>query len=271
MKIGSITTSGEEKTIQLNYCPQFLLIETPKLNWDTVTQTGSEAIGAEYMGRFPQKLRVNVAGDGVILDAVEAQLAALKMANLNQALFPSVASYDIGGVTNFEKDYLLVNLADGFVKNKVTEIYIKGYSAAITVNIYAFSINNDGLFYHRKTQEKVLANSGVEISDFSRVIFGLNDTAVQQVDVTFRDGLQQKFSGIELAAMNVIEKNIPICVIDNVDGTVKRAFVLPASDTTVLVERLQSVKSAAETAIIVKERVAKQIANNPIARMVAKR
>lgn len=270
MKIGTIATSGGELNIQLNYCPQFLLIETPRLEWDSSEIASTSGLGDQIAGRVPQALRVNVAGDGVIFDAVKEQLQALKYANQSIFLFPLVESYNMGQAQNWENEYLLINLADGFVKNKVTEIYMKNVAAAVSVNVYAFSLKNDGLFYMRKTQEKVLANSGIEISDFSRVIFGMSDSNVQQVDISFRDGLQQKFSGSELSALNTIEKQVPVCVIDNIGATISRAFVLPSADTTVLVEKLFPVKSAQETSIIVKERVSKQILNNPVVKALTR-
>lgn len=199
MQIGTLTTGAAvDTTINLNYLPGFI-------SYIAATQLSA--------------LKVTVEGDGVICDIDDVGLSGLA----------SIRRY--GQVTN---EYQ-IPVADGFIPNKVTELVFTN-SAAQTPAIYGWSTRN-GTSYFVSRRQKVLANSTVNFPNFSYLTID-TPVAADIITVTFRNGLVQKFSYIELKTWIGMYSYITgSYVVDNMNGLIANLQYIPSTDRTITVSR----------------------------------
>ena len=199
MKIGTLTTGAAvQTTINLNYVPQYLYYVA------TTQLTG---------------IKVTVEGDGTILDLDADGLSA------------------VSGIRRFGAvaDSYLIPLADGLVKNKVTEIVFTN-SAAQTPDVYAFSLQN-ARAYITSFRQLVLANSQQDVMDFAYL--GIKSgTANDIYQVEFANGLVQRFNLTEFKGWVTLYSNeVDADVIDNVEQNIRTVQVNPDTDRTIYVTK----------------------------------
>lgn len=151
MKIGTVTTGAGIKTIiTINYCPQYLFYVTP----DQFTN-----------------IKVNVAGDGVILDLDATELTALS--TMRRMGMPG--------------NGYVIPLSDGLVPNKVTTITIEN-SGANTVDLYGYSMAR-GTTYLVSSSTLILQDSKENIRDFAYLgITAPNADDIFDVEFLAEDG-----------------------------------------------------------------------------------
>lgn len=199
MNLGTLTTGDTVvTTINLNYLPQYLYF---------IASTALKG------------LKVNVAGDGIIVD-------------LDQDGIKVVSGIRrFGAVANS----YLVPLADGFVPNKVVTLTFTN-SAAQTPAVYGFSMQK-GSMYFTSLQQTALSSSGVTFDNFAHL--GIESMATTDtLTVEFRDGLSQDFESTELLGVYTLYSNETDSYnIDNVEQGIKRVKLIPAADRTVVVSR----------------------------------
>ena len=199
MKLGTLTTgSGVVTVITLNYLPAYLYY---------ITTTQLEGI------------KVNVAGDGVILDLDANGLNAVS----------GIRRY--GAVANS----YLIPLADGFVPNKVVEITIINGEAA-TQDIFGFSLQRAST-YIVSLRQTVLAASGSIFVDFAHLGI-LSMAATDQLTIGYVDDLVQDFTDVELLGMYTLYSNeVDSHCIDNVEGMIDYVKLIPAANRVVVVTK----------------------------------
>jgi hypothetical protein len=195
--IGSIAASASG-SISLKYVPQFIYMEPATV---------------------PTSFTVDVLGDGVVK----------KLDGNGLNIEKNLRSY--GVATNG----YLIQLSDGLINDKNVTITITNAVAA-PLSIYGFSRAKKGGVYLQSVQNKVFANSGQDFTDFAYL--GLPSMATSDdLNITYRDGLTQLMSSVELPATTGMYQNQTRKAIDNINRIVKRASFIPAADQTVYVMR----------------------------------
>jgi len=202
-KIGVIVTGvGVSTTINLNYCPQYLY-------WN--------------QANVPQSIKVNIAGDGVVCDLDSAGINAFNAIRL------------FGRKTNG----FLIQLANGLVKNKVTDITIVNGVAA-NIDLFGFSRRDNASVYVQQLRQVLLANSGASIESFGVLALPSLVTA-DVVNVDFRDGLNQRFDTVEVAMLLGFTQNdvngAANIAFDNLDQSIKRVQITPNAQQTAYIMR----------------------------------
>jgi hypothetical protein len=203
MKIGTIATGAAvETTINLNYVPQYIY-------YVAATQLSS--------------IRVTVEGDGTILDLDTTGLTA------------------VGSITRFGTvaNAYLIPLADGLVKNKVTQLTFTN-SAAQTPDVFAFSMQ-DASVYVRSRQQLVLANSAQDITDFA--YFAVNSPSVADIyTLEFSTGTTQRFAREDFQAMaSLFQNDVTPYVVNNTQQQISVLNVNPSANRTVYVVDFQPI------------------------------
>lgn len=207
MLIGTATAGATVTVINLNYLPQFLY-------WN-------QAAGFAAM-------RIDVEGDGTIVNLVTAGLDAIAALNMP------------GRVAT---GYYL-QLADGLVKNKVVTMTITNVGGAPAIPIWGLSLKNNGIAYVQSLTEACLANSGREFTKFAYLAMPAIVTATDIVIVEYIDGLVQRLDQVEVQAWNALYQNdVPATVsgINNSQQRISKVQFTPAVAQNVIVVRLSSV------------------------------
>jgi hypothetical protein len=169
MKIGAITLgAGVQTTVSLTYLPSVIHFA---------------------VGTTPTNIKVTVLGDGVIcdLDAKGIDIASAALA--------------VGKVT----DGYYIPLADGIVTGKNVEITVTNADAA-GFDLFGYSTQK-GMTYIRSLQQKVFAQSGVQMADF--FMCSLPEfVADDELNITYQGGFVQKFAPEDLTRENSFDTYI---------------------------------------------------------------
>jgi len=209
MKIGSIAASSSG-TIDLTYVPQYIYF-----NAATV----------------PTSFVFAVDGDGVTANLDGTGLGIMKNLRL------------IGTTSNG----YLIQLTDGLIRNKNCHLTIAN-AVASALDIYGFSLVNNGRQYFNMVQNKALANSGQTYNKFA--IMGIPAMGASDfLTATYRDGLTQQLTSVELPVIDTQVQANPVTVIDNVQMQVEQVNYVPTADRSVYVMRY--VKASGVTPVVV--------------------
>jgi len=163
-------------------------------------------------------LKVNVLGDGVICDLG------------NKGIFGLNA---VDNVAYNSKEPEVV-LADGIISGKTTEITIINSAATDDWDVYALG-DNKGAAYVLSLRQTILASSGAKFENIGYI--SLPDmAATDEFNVTFVDGLVQKYSDVGLKhRLGVTQANIEVPGFSNLNGTMDLISFIPTSEQTVYV------------------------------------
>lgn len=198
MKIFSIS-SGGNNTVQLNYCPETLLIKS------TVA---------------PAKVQVRALGEGVIcdLDAIGATV----MRNIRN---------------NFsDNNYYAFRLADGLLKNKNIEIEVTAGTAA--TDVFVYSTGEEGSNYIITERNTVLANTSQEFRKFFALGLGAFNSG-DQLTINYNSGVTQLLNNADEVKALASESHQSVLLIDNLEQDVSSVVVVPSVNTTYYVQRLK--------------------------------
>ena len=199
MIIGTLTTGDTVvTTFTLQYVPAYL-------TYVAATQLTS--------------IKVNVAGDGIILD-----LDSTGLSDVNSIR-------KVGQVTNG----YMIPLANGFIPNKVTEITVVN-SATQTPVVYGASLQT-GTYYIVTRRQILLANSPVVIDKFANLGIA-SPTDDDEITVTFKNGHVQKFEYEELAFwLSLYTNYTSLNCIDNTSGFIDQILYIPSTNRTVYITK----------------------------------
>ena len=192
-QLGAITLGvGVSTTIQLTYLPQYL---------------------GFFIGTTPTSIRVNVLGDGVVMD-------------LDAAGIDQLNGFETSGL---QATQFLLPLADGLVKGKNVEITIVNADAA-GFNIFGWSKlpARNYFIYQRQT---ILANSGVDFSNFALLAI----TAPGATDIfnlTYRSGTVESNATLNEIQFDVsyFQNNVGVFLINNLDQILRTVNIIPAAN-----------------------------------------
>lgn len=196
--IGTMTTGvGVVTTFNLTFVPQYI----------------HYVAGTQLTG-----LKVSVLGDGVLTDLDAAGLSAL---------------YNIRQFGQLANGYT-IPVADGLIPGKNVEITATN-SAAQTPTLYAISLQY-GSAYIQCLRQTALANSGVVLERFAYMAIPAI-AAGDDLNITFVDGLVQKFTNAELAPVANLFQSASLNIIDNTEQMIDAVQYTPAANRTVYVVR----------------------------------
>lgn len=197
--IGSIPAASSG-TINLTYVPEFIYFA---------------------IATVPSSFTVDILGDGTIKKLDAAGLGVEK--NIRNIGSPA--------------DGHLIRLADGFIGGKNAVISITNAHGTLALSVYGFSKTKKmGSIYAQSVQNTVLANSGHDFEDFA--FLGLPGIGTDdEVSVTYRNGLVQRYSSVELPVVSGLTQNGPVAAIDNLDQNVRKVSYIPTAQRTVYLMR----------------------------------
>jgi len=192
-RLGSITLGvGVSTTIQLTYLPQYLGFN---------------------IGTTPTSIRVNVLGDGVVMD-----LDAAGIVQLN--------GYETLGLV---ADQFLIPLADGLVKGKNVEITVVNADAA-AFDLFGWSKlpARNYFVYQRQT---ILANSGVDFNNFALLAITAPG-ALDIFNITYRSGIVESNATLNEIRDDVsyFQNNVGVFLINNLDQIIKTVNIIPSAN-----------------------------------------
>jgi len=203
MKIGTLTTGAAENTWPLTFVPQALFYVA------AVGQLTSLRIDSVDFGTV-----LNLDSDG--LDAI------------------AVAGH-IDRVTNG----YFIQIATGKLEDTKIDIVTLN-AGAQTPTLFGLATGRGDAFVQAVGQ-KALADSGITLSNFSRAYFP-NAAAADIFNITFKDGLNYKWTREELQAFLAISNDVLNAsddyLIDNSNQNIKSVQFIPAADQQIYVQRL---------------------------------
>jgi len=202
--LGNITLGvGVSTTIQLTYLPQYLGFS---------------------IGTTPTSIRVNVLGDGVVMD-----LDAAGIVQLN--------GFETLGLV---ADQFLIPLADGLVKGKNVEITIVN-ADALGFTIFGWSKlpARNYFIYQRQT---ILANSGVDFNNFALLAITAPG-ATDIFNITYRSGIVESNATLNEIRDDVsyFQNNVGVFLINNLDQIIKTVNIIPAANRTAYLMKFEPV------------------------------
>ena len=199
MKVLSIA-GGATGTVQLNYCPEILMIKAATV---------------------PTKVQVRALGEGVVCDLDGTHLTALS--NLRQNLV-------VGG-------YFAIPLADGILKKKNIEIEVTA-AATTQTEVYVYSTGEAGENYIVSERNTILANTSQSFSKFFAL--ALSDMpSGAMVTITYASKETQVFTHADEIKALALENNTEKLVIDNFEQDIKRVDIVTPSQITVSILKLR--------------------------------
>lgn len=201
-QLGTITAGvGVSTTIQLTYLPQYLGFS---------------------IGTAPVSIRINVLGDGVNFD-----LDALGEIQFNGF-----------GTLGLQANQFLFPLADGLVKGKNVEITIVN-GDALAFNIFGWS-KLPGKNYFIYQRQTILANSGVDFSDFALLAIAAPGAA-DIFNLTYRSGIVAANSTLNDIQFDVsyFQNNVGVFLIDNIDQILKTVNIIPTAQRVAYMMKFQ--------------------------------
>jgi len=198
MKIFSVDAE-DNKTLQLNYCPETLLIKSLD---------------------SPSKIQVRALGEGVICD-LDATGATV-MRNIRN-------NYSDG-------NYYAFRLADGLLKNKNIEIEVTAGDNSIEVFVY--STGEEGSCYIITERNTVLANTSQEFRKFFALGLGAFNPG-DQLTINYNSGVTQLLNSADEVKALASESHQSVLLIDNLEQDVTSVVVVPTDNTTYYVQRLK--------------------------------
>lgn len=212
MKLGAIAAGvGVTTEIKLNFLPQFLRF------------TAAGAV---------QSIVVEVLGLGIIMDLDDNGIQ-----NIN-------AGSNAG--QNAALEYV-IPVSLGLMIDKNVVIRVRNGDAA-GFDLFGFSEFNDGEAFVSSMRQTTFANSGIDVTDFS--LLGLiNAGASDTITLEHEDGLSQQINRDDLAGLGSLDINQVratsvganvLRVVNNsiLDNKVRRVNYIPASETTIYVQRI---------------------------------
>jgi hypothetical protein len=207
MLLGTATAGATVSVINLNFLPEYIYF----------------ACAAD-----PTGLRIDIEGDGNLVNLDAAGLAA--MAALNMP----------GRVAT---GYML-QLSDGLVQNKVVTITFTNTAGNAATPIWGRSKHKVGVVYVQMISQACLANSGKEFTKFAYLALPAAVTLTDMILIEYSDGLQQRVDAVEIHADNSIyQNNVPAAVqgINNSAKRISKVSFQPALAQNAYVVRLQPV------------------------------
>jgi len=202
--LGNITLGvGVSTTIQLTYLPQYLGFS---------------------IGTTPTSIRVNVLGDGVVMD-----LDAAGIVQLN--------GFETLGLVAAQ---FLIPLADGLVKGKNVEITIVNADAAgFTIFGWSKLPARNYFVYQRQT---ILANSGVDFNNFA-LLAVTAPGATDIFNITYRSGIVESNATLNEIRDDVsyFQNNVGVFLINNLDQIIKTVNIIPAANRTAYLMKFEPV------------------------------
>lgn len=203
-QLGPITLGvGVSTTIQLTYLPQYLGFS---------------------IGTVPQSIRINVLGDGVVMD-----LDAAGITQLN--------GFDTIGL---QANQFLIPLADGLVKGKNVEITIVN-GDALGFNLFGWS-KLPGQNYFIYQRQTILANSGVDFGDFALLAI----TAPGALDIfnlTYSSGIVESSATLNEIGFDVsyFQNNVGVFLINNIGQILKNVNIIPSANRVAYMMKFQPI------------------------------
>jgi len=198
MKLFTLAASASN-TIQLNYCPETLLI---------------------LSNAAPAKVQVRALGEGVILDLDATGAFLMRNIRDNKAI-----------ANNYK-----FRIADGLLVGKNIEIEVTA-GAAQTV-VYCYSTGEKGENYVVTERNTVLANTSQQFKKFFTLALSDFESG-DMLTVEYADGTTQLLNeGIEIQSL-CAETHQDILLLDNLEQDIRSVTHVPQSDTTVYIQRLK--------------------------------
>lgn len=203
MKIGTLTTGSVTTEFTLPYLPSVLHIPKPANDLAAI--------------------RINSLGDGTLTDIDTKGILAI---GLNNKIGAKAAD-------------IVIPICQGLIGNRNTTISITN-NGAQTPDVFVYSFQKSANFYIKNTTQKVFANSGIEITDFSMACFpnmGAND----ELNVTYRDGLVQKLTREDLRSIVSLGQDVNAdandYILSNVGQTISRVSFIPTADQSIYLQK----------------------------------
>lgn len=159
-------------------------------------------------------LRVESQEDGVLHDWNAAAIAAMNG-------YMRVGSQTANDVS--------LRLSDGELKPR--NVTVSGVtSAAGAINFYACS-DNKGTIPFKSSNAAILALNPTTFQKFTALFIPALATLTDYIEVTFKDGHQQRFEMEELRNLSTNYQQVPGVILNNVDGYISKAVVRTAAAT----------------------------------------
>jgi hypothetical protein len=159
-------------------------------------------------------LRVETQEDGVLHDFTAAGIAAMN------------GFMQVGTVTAND---VILRLADGELRPR--NVTISGVtSAAGAVNFYVAS-DNKGLSAFKTSNAAILALNPTTFEKFTALFVPAMATLTDYAEITYDDGHQQRWELQDIRIQSTKFQQVPTCVINNIDGRIKKAVVRCAAAT----------------------------------------
>jgi len=159
-------------------------------------------------------LRVETQEDGVLHDFTAAGIAAMN------------GFMQVGTVTAND---VILRLADGELRPR--NVTISGVtSAAGAVNFYVAS-DNKGLSAYKTSNAAILALNPTTFEKFTALFVPAMATLTDYAEITYDDGHQQRWELQDIRIQSTKFQQVPTCVINNIDGRIKKAVVRCAAAT----------------------------------------
>jgi hypothetical protein len=159
-------------------------------------------------------LRVETQEDGVLHDFTAAGIAAMN------------GFMQVGTVTAND---VILRLADGELRPR--NVTISGVtSAAGAVNFYVAS-DNKGIAAYKTSNAAILALNPTTFEKFTALFVPAMATLTDYAEITYDDGHQQRWELQDIRIQSTKFQQVPTCVINNIDGHIKKAVVRCAAAT----------------------------------------
>jgi hypothetical protein len=159
-------------------------------------------------------LRVETQEDGVLHDFTAAGIAAMN------------GFMQVGTVTAND---VILRLADGELRPR--NVTISGVtSAAGAVNFYVAS-DNKGLSAYKTSNAAILALNPTTFEKFTALFVPAMATLTDYAEITYDDDHQQRWELQDIRIQSTKFQQLPTCVINNIDGRIKKAVVRCAAAT----------------------------------------
>lgn len=159
-------------------------------------------------------LRVETQEDGVLHDFTAAGIAAMN------------GFMQVGTVTAND---VILRLADGELRPR--NVTISGVtSAAGAVNFYVAS-DNKGLSAFKTSNAAILALNPTTFEKFTALFIPAMATLTDYAEITYDDGHQQRWELQDIRIQSTKFQQLPTCVINNIDGRIKKAVIRCAAAT----------------------------------------
>lgn len=172
----------------------------------------------------PEFVFWNDAGSAISTFIVETQEDGVMMDMTNLSIAATRGFMFNGALTANDQ---LVACASGHIPGK--RCTIRGTtSAAGAINFFANSDNKDGVLFRLK-RLNVLANTPITREKFTALFLPTLATAVDRVEVTFRDSHQQTYDVLELAALSAMYQNTAAQILNNINSAISKATITSAA------------------------------------------